>query len=80
MSIAGTQCRHQLRSEERNSTRPLPLKLIPLLRTELEGLGLAIYKHLAPNGVKPRSLDNNSVTSRFFPTDSYAGSTLFCCA
>ena len=28
------------------------LKLIPLLRTELERLGLVIYKHLTPNGVK----------------------------
>jgi hypothetical protein len=45
MSIERTQYRHhQLRSEERKSTRSLLLKLIPLLRTELEGPGLLFLK------------------------------------
>jgi len=47
-----TRCSHQLRSEERKSTRRSLLKRIPLLRTEPVGSGLAVYKHATPNGVK----------------------------
>jgi hypothetical protein len=43
---------HQLRSEERNSTRFLPLKSIPLLRTEPVQFAPTGYRHLTPNGVK----------------------------
>ena len=43
---------YQLRSEERESTRPLLLKFLPLLRTELEGPGTAIYKYLTLTGWK----------------------------
>ena len=52
MSIDGTSRRHELRSEERRPRDLLLLKLIPLLRTELDDLGLAIYKHLTLNRVK----------------------------
>jgi len=43
---------HQLRSEERKSTRFLALKFIPLFRTEPVQFAPTGYKHLTPNGVK----------------------------
>jgi len=39
MFIDRTQFNYQFRSEERKATRLLPFKRVPLLRTELVGLG-----------------------------------------